>query len=54
MTCHQAKGRQWDKVGVRLDETDVAALRNGLDPSNEDHRSLYVALTRARHLSLAV
>ncbi|MFJ6569843.1 UvrD-helicase domain-containing protein [Streptomyces sp. NPDC091292] len=54
LTCHQAKGRQWDKVGVRLAETDTAALRDGLDPSNEDHRSLYVALTRARHLSLAV
>ncbi|MFF7143316.1 UvrD-helicase domain-containing protein [Streptomyces nodosus] len=54
LTCHQAKGRQWDKVGVRLEETDAAALQNGLDPGNEDHRSLYVALTRARHLSLAV
>ncbi|MDP9607987.1 UvrD-helicase domain-containing protein [Streptomyces demainii] len=54
LTCHQAKGRQWDKVGIRLEETDAAALLNGLDPGNEHHRSLYVALTRARHLSLAV
>ncbi|MEV7478171.1 MULTISPECIES: UvrD-helicase domain-containing protein [Streptomyces] len=54
LTCHQAKGREWDRVGVRLEETDVAALRKGLDPSDETHRALYVALTRARHLSVKV
>ncbi|MEE4598936.1 UvrD-helicase domain-containing protein [Streptomyces sp. DSM 41524] len=54
MTCHQAKGREWDRVGVRLEEADTAALRRGLDPTDEAHRALYVALTRARHLSLAV
>ncbi|UUU29921.1 ATP-binding domain-containing protein [Streptomyces sp. CA-210063] len=54
MTCHQAKGREWDRVGVRLEEADAAVLRRGLDPADEAHRALYVALTRARHLSLAV
>ncbi|MFE7839405.1 ATP-binding domain-containing protein [Streptomyces sp. NPDC057474] len=54
MTCHQTKGREWDRVGVRLEEADTAVLRNGLDPADEAHRALYVALTRARHLSLAV
>ncbi|MEV0783383.1 ATP-binding domain-containing protein [Streptomyces sp. NPDC050423] len=54
LTCHQAKGREWDRVGVRLEETDVAALREGLDSGDETHRALYVALTRARHLSVKV
>ncbi|MER5435988.1 UvrD-helicase domain-containing protein [Streptomyces sp. NPDC002588] len=54
MTCHQAKGREWNRVGVRLEETDEASLLRGLNPTNEAHRALYVALTRARHLSLAV
>ncbi|TSB31564.1 3'-5' exonuclease [Streptomyces benahoarensis] len=54
MTCHQAKGREWDRVGVRLKEADAAALRRGLDPTDEAHRALYVALTRPHHLSLAV
>jgi DNA helicase II / ATP-dependent DNA helicase PcrA len=46
--------REWGRVGVRLEEADAAALRRGLDPTDEAHRALYVALTRARHLSLAV
>ncbi|MGX1759384.1 UvrD-helicase domain-containing protein [Streptomyces lydicus] len=54
LTCHQAKGREWDYVGVRLEESDLKALRTGLDPDDEDHRKIYVALTRARLLSVAV
>lgn len=54
MTCHQAKGREWDRVGVRLEQSDAAALRKGLDSSDEAHRALYVALTRARRSTLAV
>ncbi|MGK9462525.1 UvrD-helicase domain-containing protein [Streptomyces sp. G6] len=54
LTCHQAKGREWDHVGVRLEETDVQALRRGLNHTNEDHRMLYVALTRARRQTVAV
>ncbi|GAA2882680.1 UvrD-helicase domain-containing protein [Streptomyces mexicanus] len=54
MTCHQAKGREWERVGVRLEQSDGAALRKGLDSSDEAHRALYVALTRARRSTLAV
>ncbi|WP_405196020.1 UvrD-helicase domain-containing protein [Streptomyces anulatus] len=54
LTCHQAKGREWDRVGVRLEESDKAILRKGLDSDIEAHRALYVALTRARHRTLAV
>ncbi|MEU0837319.1 UvrD-helicase domain-containing protein [Streptomyces sp. NPDC005969] len=54
LTCHQAKGREWGRVGVRLEESDADALRRGLNLADEAHRSLYVALTRARDRSLAV
>ncbi|MFJ1711860.1 UvrD-helicase domain-containing protein [Streptomyces sp. NPDC088260] len=53
LTTHQAKGREWGTVAVRLEDIDVQALRRGLDPGNEDHRKLYVAFTRARRRSLA-
>ena len=48
LTVHQAKGREWPAVGVRLSTDDMKALAAGLDPTNERHRQLYVALTRAR------
>ncbi|MCC7365280.1 MAG: UvrD-helicase domain-containing protein [Dehalococcoidia bacterium] len=48
MTIHQAKGCEWDRVGVRLSASHVARLRAGLSDSDETARSLYVALTRAR------
>ena len=49
MTIHQAKGREWNHVGIRLDEGEVGLLAAGLDQSVEAGRRLYVALTRARH-----
>lgn len=49
MTIHQAKGREWDYVGVQLSPTEVAHLGVGLDPQVEKDRALYVALTRARY-----
>ena len=49
MTIHQAKGREWDRVGVRLRESDAARLTAGLDRNIESDRVLYVALTRARY-----
>lgn len=49
MTIHQAKGREWDNVGVRLTATEIAHLGVGLDPEVETNRALYVALTRARY-----
>lgn len=48
MTIHQAKGREWDHVGVRLTEGERGRLDRGLDQSSETDRALYVALTRAR------
>lgn len=48
LTIHQAKGREWDHVGVRLDASEFASLDAGLDQSKEHDRAIYVALTRAR------
>jgi DNA helicase-2/ATP-dependent DNA helicase PcrA len=48
MTIHQAKGREWDHVGVRLSETEVRTLAGGLRQEIEGNRALYTALTRAR------
>lgn len=54
MTAHQAKGREWDKVGVCLAPDDTAALAKGLTSTSESHRQLYVAGTRARYQTVAV
>ncbi|MEU8001067.1 UvrD-helicase domain-containing protein [Catellatospora sp. NPDC049111] len=48
LTIHQAKGREWDCVGVRLTGPERDQLSDGLDPTQEKHRQLYVACTRAR------
>jgi DNA helicase II / ATP-dependent DNA helicase PcrA len=54
MTIHQAKGREWNHVGVRLTPGERSRLTDGLDQSSETDRALYVALTRARdRVSLA-
>lgn len=47
-TVHQAKGREWDRVGVKLEEAEAVRLRTGLRIEEETDRRLYVALTRAR------
>jgi DNA helicase-2/ATP-dependent DNA helicase PcrA len=54
MTVHQAKGREWNRVGVRLSEEDRATLAAGLRVENERHRQLYVACTRARFSTTSV
>lgn len=54
MTVHQAKGREWDRVGIRLREEERAALSQGLNKDVEDHRRLYVACTRARYGTVEV
>ncbi|WP_424921856.1 UvrD-helicase domain-containing protein [Streptomyces sp. wa1] len=54
LTCHQSKGREWNKVAIKLSEADASALALGLDPAQADHRALYVALTRARFGTLAL
>lgn len=48
VTVHQAKGGEWNRVGVCLNPTQEAALQGGLDENKEHHRILYVAVTRAR------
>jgi DNA helicase-2/ATP-dependent DNA helicase PcrA len=48
LTIHQAKGREWNDVGVRLTDTEAALLGAGLSSEHGGHRKLYVALTRAR------
>lgn len=53
-TCHQSKGREWNTVAIKLSGADSSALALGLDPSQADHRALYVALTRARLDTLAL
>lgn len=48
MTIHQAKGREWGHVGLSLTDDEVQTLASGLSQESENHRALYVALTRAR------
>jgi superfamily I DNA/RNA helicase len=43
VTIHQAKGREWDRVGIRLTENQIARLHSGLDRDDEEDRKLYVA-----------
>lgn len=52
LTIHQAKGREWDRVGVKLDDFERERLRNGLTVAADADRRLYVALTRARYRTM--
>lgn len=54
LTVHQAKGREWPQVGMRITRADSIRLRNGLDETAEADRTLYVALTRGERLTVAV
>ncbi len=54
LTTHQAKGREWDVVGVRLAAGEQEALASGLNVAVETHRQLYVACTRARRATMAL
>lgn len=54
MTVHQAKGREWNRVGIRLSEDERTTLASGLSVDNERHRQLYVACTRARFSTTSV
>lgn len=47
LTVFQAKGREWQRVGLVLSPTQIAMLAGGLKDSEEDHCVLYVAVTRA-------
>jgi DNA helicase-2/ATP-dependent DNA helicase PcrA len=52
LTTHQAKGGEWEAVGVRLTNPERAALASGLSVAEDTHRKLYVACTRARHRTI--
>jgi DNA helicase-2/ATP-dependent DNA helicase PcrA len=54
LTTHQAKGGEWDVVGVCLTGAERAALAQGLSVSEDTHRKLYVACTRARSRTVEV
>lgn len=47
LTIHQAKGREWRRVGIALSGPELARLGAGLDETREGDRTLYVGLTRA-------
>jgi DNA helicase-2/ATP-dependent DNA helicase PcrA len=48
LTIHQAKGREWDAVGMRLSEAQRALLATGLSSTDDIARKIYVGATRAR------
>lgn len=48
LTAHQAKGAEWNAVGVCLEDSERNRLADGLSVENETDRRLYVACTRAR------
>ncbi|SHG23832.1 UvrD-helicase domain-containing protein [Streptoalloteichus hindustanus] len=54
LTTHQAKGREWDTVGVTLTQVEQNRLLTGLSYAEETDRKLYVACTRARRQTLLI
>lgn len=54
LTVHQAKGREWERVGVVLSERDEQTLSGGLRELEPEHCVLYVALTRAKDSCVAL
>jgi DNA helicase-2/ATP-dependent DNA helicase PcrA len=51
LTIHQAKGREWDRVGVAMTNSELSRVGAGLEQAEATDRALYVALTRARRLT---
>ena len=47
LTTHQAKGGEWEAVGVRLTPEERNTLAAGLNVGRDTDRKLYVACTRA-------
>ncbi|MBB1514321.1 UvrD-helicase domain-containing protein [Tessaracoccus sp. MC1627] len=47
LTVFQAKGREWERVGVVLSNAQAATLASGLHALDEEHCIIYVAITRA-------
>lgn len=48
LTVFQAKGREWERVGVALYRSQIDALKSGLRELEEEHCIIYVAITRAK------
>ena len=48
LTVFQAKGREWERVGVTLYRNQIDALKSGLHEMEEEHCIIYVAITRAK------
>jgi DNA helicase-2/ATP-dependent DNA helicase PcrA len=54
LSVHQAKGREYDRVGRKLKDPEVCRLAAGLDSDQHNDRVLYVAATRARRGTVLV
>jgi DNA helicase II / ATP-dependent DNA helicase PcrA len=54
LTTHQAKGGEWEAVGVRLTADERNALAAGLKVERDTDRKLYVACTRAHLMTTEV
>jgi DNA helicase-2/ATP-dependent DNA helicase PcrA len=54
LTTHQAKGGEWEAVGVRLTPEERNTLAAGLNVGRDTDRKLYVACTRAHLLTTEV
>lgn len=54
LTTHQAKGGEWDVVGVLLSDSERTSLGAGLVVAQDTHRKIYVAVTRARYRTVEV
>lgn len=52
LTVYQAKGREWERVGVVLTRAQRALLTTGLHELDDEHCVVYVALTRAKRLCI--
>ena len=54
LTTHQAKGGEWEAVGIHLTPEERGTLAAGLRVGRDTDRKLYVACTRAQLLTVEV
>lgn len=54
LTTHQAKGGEWEIVGLCLRPDERAALNAGLSSTEDMHRKIYVACTRAHRRTVEI
>lgn len=48
LTIFQAKGLEWDRVGLKFSEKQIQTLKTGLKELELEHCIIYVGITRAR------